>query len=102
MKNENTILVTILTESALETLLIKDIEGLGATGYTITNARGKGSQGLRSGAWEATSNIRVEILCEKSVARKIESYLQETYYDNYAMVVFSAAVDVLRPEKFSV
>ena len=35
-------LLTIVTEAALENILIKDIERLGAQGYTITDARGKG------------------------------------------------------------
>ena len=100
MKTENTILLTIYTEAALETNLVKDIDALGASGYTITNARGKGSRGLRGASWEANSNIRIEILCSDQVAQTITSHLKKTYYDNYAMVTFTTCVNVLRPEKF--
>lgn len=100
MKTENTILLTIYTEAALETNLVKDIDALGAPGYTITNARGRGSRGLRGASWEANSNIRVEILCSDEVAQTLISHLQKTYYANYAMVTFTSSVDVLRPEKF--
>jgi hypothetical protein len=100
MKAESTILMTIYTEAILETNLLKDIDALGAPGYTITNARGKGSHGLRGASWEANSNIRIEILCSNQVAQKISSHLQENYFDNYAMVAFTSCVDVLRPEKF--
>lgn len=100
MKAENTILMTIYTEAALETNLVKDIDALGAPGYTITNARGRGSRGLRGASWEANSNIRIEILCSNELAQTLTSHLQKTYYDNYAMVTFTTSVNVLRPEKF--
>lgn len=100
MKNENTKLVTIFTEAALESQLVKDIDNLGAPGYTITNARGKGNRGLRGASWEANSNIRIEILCAPKIAEQICQHLQKTYYDNYAMVTFSSDIQVLRPEKF--
>ena len=99
MKAESTILLTIYTEAVLETNLVKDIEALGAPGYTITNARGKGSHGLREASWEANSNIRIEILCSNDVAQEISSHLKKNYFDNYAMVAFTTCVDVLRPEK---
>jgi hypothetical protein len=41
-------LLTVITEAALERELIAEIESLGARGYTISDARGKGSRGLRS------------------------------------------------------
>jgi len=101
MKTKNATLITIFTEAALENSLINDIEKLGAPGYTITNARGKGSRGLRGAAWEANSNIRVEIICSNSVAKKITTHIEETYYENYAMVSFSTEVSVLRADKFN-
>jgi hypothetical protein len=93
-------LLTIVTESALEPALIEDIELLGANGYTIVDARGKGHKGVRSGGWDANANIRVEVICSNDVADKISKHLQEKYYKDYAMVLFSHDVNVLRPEKF--
>lgn len=101
MTSNNATLITIITEAALETTLIKDIEDLGAPGYSISNARGKGSRGVRDAAWEANSNIRMEIICSDAVANKIMEHLEQKYYQNYAMVCFSAAVSVLRPQKFN-
>lgn len=94
-------LLTIYTEAALESQLISDIEELGANGYTITNARGKGSKGSRSAAWEANSNIRIEIICNSTIAQHILEHLQDKYYDHYAMVTFTCDINVLRPEKFT-
>ncbi len=101
MNNENAKLITIYTESILESRLIDDIEEHGAMGYTISNAKGKGSNGTRAGSWEANSNIRVEIICDANFATHFTRHLQKTYYDNYGMVAFTNDIEVLRPQKFS-
>lgn len=93
-------LLTIITEAALESVLIKDLERLGVRGYTITDARGKGSRGVRSAAWDASSNIRIEVVCDAATAEAIAAHLQARYYENYAMILFVSDVAVLRPEKF--
>lgn len=93
-------LLTIVTEAALEDALVSDIETLGAHGYTITDARGKGSRGRRDAAWMPHANIRIEVLCDADMALAICTALRERYYDNYSMVMYVGEVDVLRPEKF--
>lgn len=101
MLTHNMKLITIITESILEHSLLKDIERLGAHGYTITNARGKGHQGVRDAGWASDSNIRIEVICEPQVIDAIAEHLHETYYKNYAMMLYLSDVKVLRPEKFS-
>jgi len=93
-------LVTIVTEAALESSLVADIDRLGAHGYTITDARGKGGRGIRNASWSTSANIRVEIVCDGEVSKAIALHLKEHYYDNYAMVLYINDVDVLRPDKF--
>lgn len=93
-------LLTIVTETTLEKVLIDEIERLGARGYTITDARGKGGRGARSAFWQESSNIRVEVVCDAGTANKIADYLQAHYYENYAMIIFISEISVLRPEKF--
>lgn len=93
-------LLTIITEAALESVLIKEIEALGARGYTIIDARGKGRRGPRDAAWNESSNIRIEILCDAEIADAIARHLRARYYDDYGMVLFVNDVSVLRPEKF--
>ena len=93
-------LLTIVTEAALEATLVTDIEALGAHGYTITDARGKGSRGKRDATWPKSANIRLEVLCGADTALAICAALRERYSDNYSMVMYVADVDVLRPEKF--
>ena len=93
-------LLTVVTEAALEDTLVRDIEALGARGYTITDARGKGGRGKRDAAWAPHANIRLEVLCGADTALAICAALRERYSDNYSMVMYVADVSVLRPEKF--
>ncbi len=94
-------LVTIITEAILEVDICAAVESLGATGYTVTNARGSGSRGVRDAGWSTDSNVRIEVICSAEIAKRIEDHMQKFYYENYAMVLFETDVSVLRPEKFS-
>ena len=93
-------LLTIVTEAALEDTLVRDIETLGARGYTITDARGKGGRGKRDATWGPHANIRIEVLCGADTALAICTALRERYSDDYSMVIYVSDVGVLRPEKF--
>lgn len=100
MTTDNRKLLTIVTEAALEHELTRELERLGAHGYTITDARGKGSRGIRDGGWEGSANIRVEVVSSDETAHIIAKALRDRYYENYAMILYIADVEVLRPEKF--
>lgn len=101
MQPNNSTIITIVTESSLETQLSREFETLGVHGYTITDARGKGTRGSRNGDWDADSNIRIEVICSESMAKAIADLLQQKYYENFAMIFYSHEVFVLRPEKFN-
>jgi nitrogen regulatory protein PII len=93
-------LLTVITETALEKDLCADLEKLGAQGYTVTDARGKGHTGTREASWDASGNIRVEVVCTEETAHAIADHLKERYYANYAMILYLSDVQVLRPGKF--
>ncbi len=93
-------LVTIITESILEPKVVEDLTLLGARGYTVVDARGSGSRGMRSADWDQNQNIRLEVICSEQVATIILEHLQKEYYSNYAMVVYVSDVSVVQPEKF--
>lgn len=97
---EKRTLLTLFTEATLEHVLVKDMDRLDVRGYTITDARGKGSRGVRDAAWDEAMNIRVEIICSRQKAETVLTHLQDRYYANYAMVAYLSEVEVLRPEKF--
>lgn len=54
-------LVTIVAEAILEKRLLEEVRRQGAKGYTLTDARGEGSRGLRTMDWEG-KNIRLEVI----------------------------------------
>lgn len=93
-------LVTIVTEASIEHKLTAEMEQLGAHGYTVVDARGKGSRGVRDASFEVDANIRVEVVCDETVAEAIVNHLKEHYFANYAMIWFMSDVEVLRPAKF--
>ncbi|NJD30502.1 MAG: transcriptional regulator [Gammaproteobacteria bacterium] len=93
-------LLTVVTEAVLERDLLGELEALGVRGYTITDARGRGSRGTRQSDWAQDGNIRIEIVCEPALAARVAARLRERYYDHYAMILFMQDVSVLRPEKF--
>jgi nitrogen regulatory protein PII len=94
-------LVTIVTEAVLEQELLDELAELGVSGYTITEARGSGSRGIRDAGWLSSGNIRVEVVCSGELADRIANRLRDRYYDHYAMILFESDIRVLRPGKFS-
>jgi nitrogen regulatory protein PII len=98
---ERTKLVTIITEAGLESSLLKDLERLDIPGYTITDARGRGSRGRRDGIWEEARNLRIECLCDAVLARSLSEHVMDSYSDDFAIVTYVSDVEVFRPQKFS-
>ena len=93
-------LITVICEAALEKRLLTDLQHLGVTGWTLSDARGRGARGVRSAGWDTEGNIRLEVLCSRELAERIAEHLQARYYDHFAMVCFLSQVEVLRAEKF--
>jgi nitrogen regulatory protein PII len=97
METMRQVMMTIITEQTLEKVILHDLENLGVNGYTIVEARGKGSSGVKSGAWMIDSNIQIEIIVEKSLALEIYNFISDTKkYANYSMMVYLSEVDVLK------
>lgn len=100
MKLSQRKLVTIITEAAMENELVLRLEALGVSGYTVTDARGKGHHGERRSSWGLEANIRVEVVCDEKTSSAIAEQMSSRFYKDYAMIVFVSDVAVLRPERF--
>ena len=92
-------LVTIVVEAILEDRLVRDLEAAGATGWTVSVARGAGPRGRRVGDLEG-GNIRVEVLCAATTADAIVARLEADYFPHYAAVAWVAPVEVARGERY--
>ena len=92
-------LVTIVVEAVLEDRLVRDLRAAGATGWTITVARGAGPLGRRVGDLEG-GNVRVEVLCSPAVAAAIMERLTADYFPHYAAIAWTSPVDVVRGDRY--
>ena len=94
MKSQGFVLLTIVTEAVLESSISEDVMRFGVRGYTITDARGRGSHGVRSGAWGQGNNVRIEVIGNEDMINNIIIHLRDTYDQNYGLLMFSSRVDV--------
>lgn len=100
MKVHKMKLVTIIAEDELEARIVADIKACGATGYTSWNVRGAGLYGPRTSAWEG-ENVQIETIADPDTAEKICEVLSRAYFDHFAIILFVADADVLRPDHFT-
>jgi nitrogen regulatory protein PII len=92
-------LVTIVTEKILEDRLLRTLDSLGAKGYTLTRATGKGSRGVRASEWEGP-DTRIETLVSPEVAEAIVEHVADKYFEHYAVIVYMQNAEVVRGEKY--
>ena len=92
-------LVTIVTERILEDRLLRKVEELGAKGYTLTQATGKGSRGVRASEWEGP-DTRIQSLVSEEVANAIVEHIAENFFEHYAVIVYVQDAEVVRGEKY--
>jgi len=92
-------LVTIIAADSLENHIVKDIQSLGAKGYTISYVEGKGEKELRNSAWEG-ENVKIISIVSAEVCDKILAHLEKTYFEKYPMIAFSTDVMVVRSNHF--
>jgi nitrogen regulatory protein PII len=100
LQTERRTVLTVITESAIEKNLLRDLEQMGVRGYTIVDARGQGRRGVRTTAWGEAANIRIEVICTRALAEKVLEDFLARYYDNFAMVAYLQDVEIIRPDKF--
>jgi nitrogen regulatory protein P-II 2 len=93
-------LVTIVAETALKSRLAKDLNHLGASGYTVVAANGEGPKNRRAGDVDG-GNVMIQCLASRELSIKIMNHLEAEYFENYAVVAWVSAVEVIRKERYS-
>ncbi|MGI9186688.1 MAG: P-II family nitrogen regulator [Gaiellales bacterium] len=93
-------LVTIVSEAILEDRLVRDLRTAGASGWTISVARGAGPRDRRVSDLEG-GNVRIEVLCSDGVADAIMRRLADEYFPHYATIAWVATVEVLRGDRYA-
>ena len=93
-------LVVLVCEEALEALVLPDLLAAGVKGYTVTEARGRGNRGVRDARWLLSSNVRIEAVCNATVARAVLEMVETKYAANFGLVMYVTDIEVLHPENF--
>jgi hypothetical protein len=88
------VLLTILSEAVLEDTLIDEIMALGAKGYTVSEARGRGTHGVRTGKWTAGGNIRIDVIGDAALCARIVDRLQAGYERDYGLLMYTCPVEL--------
>jgi hypothetical protein len=99
VQTEGLILVTVVAEAVVEHRLIRDLVAAGAHGWTVCDARGQGSRGVRADEFEG-ANIRLETLVSAEVADRFLEVLARDYFPRYAVVAWTTPAHVVRPAKY--
>ena len=99
MKTVPAFRITIIAEALLEDRLIRDVKTCGAKGYTITQAHGEGTRGVRASQWEG-GNIKLETIVSEAVADTILEMVTNKYFQHFAVIAYLENVAVVRGEKY--
>ena len=91
-------LVTIVAETVLEEGITRELLELGATGYTVSDVRGRGSRGIRSGDVPGTG-IRIEVVVRHDAADRIMEKVRDRWFASYAVIAWRTDIHVVRGEK---
>lgn len=100
MQTQDRTLITVVMEAGLEGPVTADLERLGARGWTVVDARGKGTRGERAADWSSIGNVRLEVVCARDLAERIGEHLRTEYFPGNALVMYFSDVRVFRGEKF--
>lgn len=93
-------LLSITCEILAEKQVVEILERNNASGYTIFEARGSGSKGVRGEGFKSDKNIKIEVLLPEEKLQTITEEIARTLFSDFAIIVFVEQVKVLRPEKF--
>lgn len=94
------VLVTIVAERVLEGPLTELVTRLGGTGFTVTDARGKGSRNVGSHTFEG-HNVRIETVVGEATATAILDAVADQYFAHYGVIAFQTPVQVVRGDKYT-
>lgn len=92
-------LITIVAETVLEDVLTRGLLERGATGYTVTSSRGRGSRGVRSGHIPG-EGIRIEVIVGPGLGDVILDWVSRQYFPHYAVIAWSTRAEVVRGDKY--
>jgi hypothetical protein len=92
--------VTVYADSTLQGRLIETFMGLGSTGYTVLDCRGKGEHEIVEDPFGGFSRVRIELLVQPAVAERIIEHVTSKTYQGHALAACVETVEVAATEHF--
>jgi nitrogen regulatory protein P-II 2 len=92
-------LLTIVAERVLKDRILRHLDKLGVSGYTLIESEGRGARGFAVDEWQG-DNIEIQVIASHERVDAIASKLRERYFEHHSIILFAQDVDVLRPEKY--
>ncbi|MBU1191516.1 MAG: transcriptional regulator [Gammaproteobacteria bacterium] len=89
-------LINIVANAALESRLVEIAIREGATGYTVTDARGGGASGTQYGVFDSDSNIHFMMIAPDHLLQRMLDELSVMIRKGHHMVVYVSNTEVLR------
>lgn len=84
--------VTIIGDDTVKYRIVKELNEMGATGYTDCAVHGKGARGLRP-RHAQPANAKIEVISTPEMAQRIFEHIARNYFDKYAMIAFLTDVE---------
>lgn len=91
--------ITIIAERLLRDQLLELLKRHGVSGWTITAVEGEGSRGVRASEWEGR-NVQIDTLVSPEISGAIMKEIGDLFFEDWAIIVYAADVDVLRGGKY--
>lgn len=91
--------VTINAERLLREQIIELLKKHGATGWSITAVEGEGSRGNRTSDFEGR-NAQIDTIVSLETADAIMADIAKNYFEDWAIIVYSSDVEVMRGDKY--
>lgn len=91
--------VTVVTERLLRDQIIDLLKKHKATGWSITAVEGEGSRGNRTSDFEGR-NAKIITIVSPQTADAIMEDIAENFFEDWAIIVYSSDVEVMRGEKY--
>jgi len=93
-------MLTITCEILAQKNVIDILEKHKASGYTVYEAEGNGSKGIRGKGFKNEKNVKIEAVLPDENLQDIAEEIARTLFSDYAIILYVTDVEVLRPEKF--
>jgi len=91
--------VTIVAERLPREQILGLIRKHGASGWSIAAVEGEGSRGNRTSDFEGR-NSQIDTIVSAETADAIMADIAENYFADWAVIVYTSDVEVLRGEKY--